>query len=43
VADGDSVQVMYDMKADRVMRVPPDLLEMIDRFEGRAVPRRRPE
>lgn len=43
VADGDSVQVMYDLKAERVMRVPPDLLDMIDRFEGRPVPRQRPE
>jgi hypothetical protein len=25
------------------MRVPPDLLDMIDRFEGRPVPRKRPE
>ncbi len=43
VADGDSVQVMYDMSAARVMRVPPDLLELMDRFEGREIPRRRPE
>ncbi len=43
VADGDSVQVMFDLSAQRVMRVPPDLLELIERFEGRQVPRRRPE
>lgn len=43
VADGDSVQVMYDLKAEHVMRVPPDLLDMIDRFEGRPIPRKRPE
>ncbi|MDQ3408248.1 MAG: acyl-CoA thioesterase [Chloroflexota bacterium] len=43
VADGDSVQVMFDLKAGRVMRVPPDLLELMDRFEGRQILRRRPE
>ncbi len=43
IADGDSVQVMYDLGAGRVMRVPPDLLEMMDRFEGRAIPRQRRE
>jgi hypothetical protein len=34
---------MFDLSAQRVMRVPPDLLELIERFEGRRVPRRRPE
>ncbi len=43
IADGDSVQVMYDLSAGRVMRVPPDLLEMMDHFEGRPIPRRRPD
>jgi len=34
VADGTTVQVMFDIKAQRVSRVPPDLLELIHRFEG---------
>ncbi|MBA2254517.1 MAG: acyl-CoA thioesterase [Chloroflexi bacterium] len=40
VAHGTSVQVMFDIKAERVGRVPPDLLEMIERHEGGAVPPR---
>jgi acyl-CoA thioesterase FadM len=42
VADGSSVQVMVDIAADRVGRVPADLLEAIERFEGHPVPRQRP-
>lgn len=42
VADGDSLQVMFDLEHNRVMRVPPDLIELFERFEGRAIPRRRP-
>ncbi len=40
VADGDTVQVMYDMPRNRVMRVPDDLLDMFEAYEGRAIPRR---
>ncbi|MBA2571184.1 MAG: acyl-CoA thioesterase [Chloroflexi bacterium] len=40
VADGDTVQVMYDLRAGRVVRVPADLLELMERFEGRKIPAR---
>jgi hypothetical protein len=33
---------MYDLKASRVTRVPPELLTAIEAFEGRAIPRSRP-
>jgi acyl-CoA thioesterase FadM len=42
LADGSTVQVMFDLAAGRVTRVPAELLDAIDRFEGRAVPRHRP-
>jgi len=42
VADGSSVQVMYDLTTERVSRVPTDLVEAIERFEGREMPRHRP-
>ena len=38
IADGTSVQVMFDLERNRVMRVPPDLIEMFERFEGRKIP-----
>jgi acyl-CoA thioester hydrolase len=40
VAHGTSVQVMFDIKANRVGRVPADLREMIERHEGGPVPSR---
>jgi len=40
IADGDSVQVMFDIGRNRVMRVPADLLAMFEAFEGRPIPRR---
>jgi acyl-CoA thioester hydrolase len=40
VADGETVQVMFDLSRQRVMRVPGDLLEMFETYEGRAIPRR---
>ncbi len=40
VADGDTVQVMYDLRAARVVRVPAELLELMERFEGRPIPPR---
>jgi acyl-CoA thioester hydrolase len=40
VADGTSVQVMFDLERNRVMRVPDDLIELFERFEGRSIPRR---
>jgi acyl-CoA thioester hydrolase len=40
VADGDTLQVMFDLERNRVVRVPIDLLELFEAFEGRAIPRR---
>jgi acyl-CoA thioester hydrolase len=40
VADGSSTQVMFDLRRSRVMRVPPDLLELFEAYEGRSIPRR---
>ena len=40
LADGDTAQVMYDVSRGRVTRVPPDLAERMEAFEGRALPRR---
>lgn len=40
VADGDTLQVMFDVERKRVMRVPADLLELFEKFEGRLIPRR---
>jgi acyl-CoA thioester hydrolase len=37
LADGDTVQVMFDVKRERVGRVPPDLLERFAAFEGHAI------
>jgi acyl-CoA thioester hydrolase len=40
VADGDTLQVMFDLERNRVVRVPPDLLALFESFEGRPIPRR---
>ena len=40
VADGETVQVMFDGERNRVARVPADLVEMFERFEGHPMPRR---
>jgi acyl-CoA thioester hydrolase len=40
VADGETVQVMYDLERNRVGRVPADLIELFERYEGRPIPRR---
>jgi acyl-CoA thioesterase FadM len=40
LADGETVQVMYDLKAERVTRLPIELREQFERFEGRAIPPR---
>ena len=40
VADGETVQVMFDGARNRVTRVPADLVEMFERFEGHPIPRR---
>jgi acyl-CoA thioester hydrolase len=40
IAEGTSVQVMFDLERNRVMRVPPDLIEMFEKYEGRPIPPR---
>ena len=40
VADGETVQVMFDLERNRVARVPDDLLTMFEEAEGRSIPRR---
>ena len=40
VADGTTVQVMFDLEKNRVMRVPADLLQTFEAYEGHAIPRR---
>lgn len=40
VADGETVQVMYDLKHNRIRRVPADLLGRFEEFEGAPIERR---
>jgi acyl-CoA thioester hydrolase len=40
VADGETLQVMFDLQRQRPMRVPPDLLDEVEAFEERPIPRR---
>jgi acyl-CoA thioester hydrolase len=40
VADGSTVQVMFDLERNRIARVPDDLMEMFARYEGHPIPRR---
>ena len=42
VADGETLQVMFDLERNRVMRVPADLIGQFEEFEGRAIPRKKP-
>jgi acyl-CoA thioester hydrolase len=42
LADGTTVQVMFDLKAARVTRIPADLRRRFGEFEGRPIPERRP-
>jgi acyl-CoA thioester hydrolase len=42
VADGETLQVMFDLERNRVMRVPGDLIALFDDFERREIPRRQP-
>jgi len=39
IAEGSTVQVMFDLERDRVARVPSDLLEMFEKYEGHSIPR----
>jgi acyl-CoA thioesterase FadM len=40
VAEGETLQVMFDLERKRVVRVPPDLIAQFERFEERVIPRR---
>jgi acyl-CoA thioester hydrolase len=40
VADGSTVQVMFDLERQRIGRVPADLIEMFEKYEGKPIPRR---
>jgi acyl-CoA thioester hydrolase len=40
VADGETVQVMFDLERNRVTRVPADLIALFEKFEGQPIPRR---
>lgn len=40
VADGESIQVMFDLVRNRVIRVPDDLVELFEAYEGKAIARR---
>ncbi len=41
LADGQTVQVMFDLKSQRVTRLPADLRAKFEQYEGRAIPIRR--
>ena len=38
IAEGTSVQVMFDLERNRVTRVPDDLLAMFESYEGHPIP-----
>ncbi len=40
IADGETAQVMFDLVRQRIRRVPADLLERFEAFEGQPIPRR---
>jgi acyl-CoA thioester hydrolase len=40
VADGETAQVMFDLSANRVTRIPPELRAAIEVYEGRSLPTR---
>jgi acyl-CoA thioesterase FadM len=40
IADGSTVQVFYDLKRERPMRTPADLVRDLTAFEGRELPPR---
>ena len=42
VADGTTVHVRWDIKAGRVTRLPAELREQFERFEGHPIPTQRP-
>lgn len=40
IADGETIQVMFDLSAQRVMRVPADLIALFEQYQGGPIPRR---
>lgn len=40
VADGETVQVMFDLESNRVARVPGDLVALFERYQGAPIARR---
>jgi acyl-CoA thioester hydrolase len=42
LAEGDTVQVMFDLKSQRVTRVPAELRQHFEEFEDRPIPGVRP-
>ena len=40
VADGETVQVMFDLERNKIVRIPEDLLSMFEKHEGHSIPRR---
>ncbi|MEP7379860.1 MAG: thioesterase family protein [Chloroflexota bacterium] len=40
VADGETLQVMFDLDRNRVIRVPADLIGLFEKFEEGTIPRR---
>src|SRR3954451_17952254 len=40
VADGEAVQVFFDLERGRPMKVPADLLAQFEKYEKREIPRR---
>lgn len=39
VAEGSTIQVMFDFERNRVTRVPADLVELFEKYEGHPIPR----
>lgn len=42
VAEGETVQVMYDYEARRPIRIPAEMLDRLALYEGRSIPQRPP-
>ena len=40
VADGETLQVMFDLERNRVVRVPEELIALFEAYQGGAIPRR---
>ena len=42
IADGETIQVMYDLEHRRATRIPVELMELFTSYEGRPIPPRPP-